>query len=427
MTTVADDNGSDDNGSDDNGSDDDDNVIVRYGILESRPEVITGTWVIGGQAYTVTNITEFETEHGGFLDGVCVKVKVDVATPTVAKELETEEGYKCTGRESDDDDDAEGELYGIIKSLPANGLLGDWVVGDKTFVVTTTTELKANNGVFTTGVTVKVEFVTGANDVHTAREIELKYGNNDDDDSDDDDDRYGDRPGKEGKSFGQIISRSALTGTWNIGGVDYLVDAKTTLHPNDDYQVGERVRVEYLVNDDGSHRATKIKETDSDSDVSNAGHSKLVGFVEAKPEGYIGSWIIAGVGFSTTHATRFEKDSVALGIDSYVSVEYVIQDNVRRVLEMEIEVPPGAGDDDTVGKVELGDDSAVRVAAQNSTITVDGTVYGVSLATMILENGGALENGVHVYVNSYTTANGDKMATMVRTVNNWVYLPLAQR
>jgi hypothetical protein len=463
-----DDDGNDDDGKDDDGKDDDgkdesgkgedgkgedgkgeddghDNVIVRFGLLESRPEGGNeGVWVIAGQAYTVTDSTEFETEHGGFLVGVCIKVKLDPATPTVAKELETEEAYKCTGRENGDDDDAEGELYGVIQSLPEDGLLGEWGIGDKSFVVTTTTELKAMGGVFTVGVTVKVEFMTDLNDVNTAHEIKLVYQGDDDDDKgddgkdddgkgenhdDNDDDHYGDRPGKEGKTFGLIVERPSvgITGTWNIGGIAYVVDGKTKFYPNDDYQPGERVRVEYVVNQDESRRATRIKETGNHNGVSDPSHNKLVGFVEAKPAAFIGEWTIAGAVFSATTTTRFQEEHGLLTVGAYVSVEYVIENDVRRVLELETEVPPGSGDDDAVGKVELGDDSALTVNVDEGKISVDGVDYSVGSATMVLENGGVLASGVQVYVNSYTAANGDRMATLVRTVNSKTYLPLTLR
>ena len=69
-----------------------------FGIIESLhvsdTGSLTGTWIISGMSYTVTDSTELDDEYGGFDEGVCVTVEVSESDPTVATEIESELQYK---------------------------------------------------------------------------------------------------------------------------------------------------------------------------------------------------------------------------------------------------------------------------------------------------------------------------------------------
>ena len=127
-----------------------------------------------------------------------------------------------------------------------------------------------------------------------------------------------------------------------------------------------------MVNDDDTRRATKVKETDANDDVSDPSHNLLIGFVNEKPTGFIGTWVIDGAVFSATNTTKFEEDDGTFAVGSYVKVEYVIADDVRRIIEIETEVPPGAGDEDQVGELEIEGEAPFAVAAATTTIAVNG-------------------------------------------------------
>ena len=47
-----------------------------YGFVESRPEGLHGTWVIGGRQITTQPQTEFDQEEGLLQVGACVKVEI---------------------------------------------------------------------------------------------------------------------------------------------------------------------------------------------------------------------------------------------------------------------------------------------------------------------------------------------------------------
>ncbi|MCC6458128.1 MAG: hypothetical protein IT328_24460 [Caldilineaceae bacterium] len=445
---------------DDDGDHDDD--IKRYGILESRADGITGTWVIGGKSYTVTERTKLDEDHGALVAGVCVKVEVRESEPTVARELESEHEYKCSGRGNGDDDRAEGKLFGLVMKLPADLSNGIWTIGTMTFVVSSMTNLVSKGAVFTEGVTVKVDFVTDSDNINYARKIEIKFGrghlcwqhNRDDDHGDDDgvrvasdnhDDhgnhgkhgrhkdhgRYGYCPGAEGKTYGLIEIRpsDALTGEWQIGGVIYLADDATRFYATDDLQVGERVKVEYVVDADGNRIATKIQESLEDGGLHDPNNSKLVGFVDEKPTAFIGEWMISGVPFVAVTETIFLERAGVFEVGSYVVVEYSITGDQRVIYEIRTHVPPGAGDSDTVGKLEsIGGVQAAGAlpTAASAVWTVSGVDYVVTEATQIVDSGGDLVAGKDVAVNSYSE-DGQQIATSIRLMDGRLFIPAAAR
>ena len=429
----------DDNGGNDDGNDDDggehhgDDDSERYGRIDSLPAsgLVTGTWVISGVAYTVTDATELDTEYGGFDEEVCVKVHVDADSPTVATEIESKPAYKCNAPTGDDgqgdgngdDHHGEGKLYGVVEQLPVGGLIGLWVVSGKNISVTEQTDLHAE-GVFTVGVTVKVEFVGTLDETLIAKEIELKFGRHDHEDDDHDD---------EGQAYGIVVSRppSGTVGVWVIAGVEYTVTEGTNFRHDEDPQTGAVVKVKYFVQSDGSRIAKKIHLEDGQGRLDNPNMNKLVGIVDSKPlTGFVGTWVIAGADFEADLATRFKEDDGLLMADAYVEVLYVIENNVRRIVKIETHVPPGAGDDDSVGEVESVDDSRASVAAvAANSLVVDGVAYSVTPATQIVDDNGEIAVGATVSINSYMTTNGQNVATRVTslTLDNKLVLPFTQR
>jgi hypothetical protein len=54
---------------------DDQNRSRFYGWIESKPEGLHGTWIIGGRQVTTGPQTEFDQEDGPFVIGGCAKVE----------------------------------------------------------------------------------------------------------------------------------------------------------------------------------------------------------------------------------------------------------------------------------------------------------------------------------------------------------------
>ena len=436
-------NGDDDD--DDDGEHHGDGDIERYGRLESQPDGRVGVWVIDGKSYTATESTEFHQEYGQLVVGVCTKVHLLEDEPTVAREIESVKDYKCSGREHEDDDDARGLLFGVIEALPVDVNNGIWEIGGLSFVVSPTTEIITKGSAITVGLTVKVNFTTNMSDTNFADRIEVKFGEgspcrrhndlflgpNRDGGSDDDRD-YGFCPGHEGKTYGIIDSRpeGSLIGDWMIGGVPYITTASTKFHADDDFLAGERVKVEYVVLSDNMRRITQIKESDDNGGVSNPNHSLIVGYVDAKPDAFVGPWTINGAPFVALSTTVFIERGSLFAVGAYVVVEYEIVNDQREIIKILTYVPPGAGDEDKVGQLESVDGLSVtgtETPQQSAEVwTVDGVDYIVSAATQLVDSGGELVPGAVVYVNSYT-ADGQRYATMIRTQGGKAFIPMAVR
>ena len=101
-----------------------------FGVLQSFPANLIGSWNIGGMTFVATANTEFKQERGSFTVGATVKVHftVDSSGANIAREIETKFANDDSG--SDDDgngsfEGAEGHAYGLIDSFPAN-LTGAW-------------------------------------------------------------------------------------------------------------------------------------------------------------------------------------------------------------------------------------------------------------------------------------------------------------
>ncbi len=403
--------------------------IASYGVVEIMPESgLTGTWVISGVTYSAVETTEFEPEHGGFAVGVCVKVVTAKEAPTVALKIESESEYKCSGDKhpGDGDHDFEGHLYGPIVSLPEGPtFIGAWVVGSETFTVTADTELNQEKTPFAVGVIVKVEFdeVDGQK---TADSVESKFS------MDHGDDDHHHHRGHDGRAFGPIDSLpESLIGTWVIAGLPYSVTTDTELRNTDTFTVGANVKVEYFSDTAGTRVATEIKRTGNHGGVNGHDIFKFVGYVSEKPSGFIGTWVIGEEPFVATILTRFDESNGLLTNTSYVEATYVIAGDQRLLLKLESEVPPGAGDTDSVGAIE--DKGTFDSAGASDTAPeiwrIGGVNYVVSAATQIVGEDAQLTIGSTAVVNSYLGAGGTPTATSIQAVSldNQVLLPLLRK
>lgn len=400
------------------GSGDDDGV-KRYGRVEAMPQGgLLGNWVIGGVSYTADGNTRFEQEHGGFGVGVCVEVKYQMNSMALVK-LSTERDYKCSGNH---DGISYGELYGIINSFPA-GLIGEWVIGGMNFIADASTRFEQDDGIFAQGVLVEVKFYTDSSGVHHAIKIETK----DDEHDDDSHHRY------RGHAYGLIESMPSggRIGAWTIGGFMYTANAATRFEEEDGpFAVGVRVKVKYYLDAGNNRVALKIETTDDDGGASHPDHFKMYGFVQQKPaNSFNGEWIINGTAFIADQTTKFKEEHGLLAIGAYVEVEYSTNGGVNFIYKLETHVPPGAGSNLHVGRIE--DKGGVRGAAALNATTwkIGGQTFIVTPATDLNDLDSALTVGSTALVNSYADSNGSQVATQIRgvNINQFVFLPAVRR
>ena len=133
--------------------------------------------------------------------------------------------------------------------------------------------------------------------------------------------------------------------------------------------------------------------------------------------------------FVATDTTKFEEEQGVLGVGAYVKVEYFVQDGIKIIHELEVHVPPGAGDDLKFGEIESTGDGVAAAAIRGTVWKVAGTSYTDTPATDLDDLQSAITVGSTAVVNSYTAADGSQVATQIRgvTMNNRLYLSIIQR
>jgi len=411
------------------------NTHEIYGLLNSFPDELFGEWVINGTTYRTMDETEFEQEHGAFEVGICVKAHLSENDPTVIREIETTSRFHCGGSD-EQGDNAHGYLFGMIQEFPAD-LMGEWQIGGTTVTADAATEFKQRGVAFDKDVMVRVHFIVLDDGTFYAVEIETKYGRDDDGE---DDDHNGVYEGAEGHAYGLIESlpeREDLLGEWVVAGITYTITSDTQfVKPHSDFAVDVMVRVKYRIDDSGKLVARQIKTTRGNGGASSHDHATLFGFVDKMPaSGYVGEWTIDDIVFYATEKTKFKEENGIFGLGSYVKMEYYTVDGRNMLHEIESEVPPGAGDNSTVGEIETieeegSDGNAVSSAAVSATVwTIGGRQYVVTPATDLNEFQGALEVGQEAYVNSYTATDGSEVATQIRGValDYNLFLPTVNR
>ncbi|MCH5378189.1 MAG: DUF5666 domain-containing protein [Planctomycetes bacterium] len=351
----------------------------------------------------------------------------------MATEIETKREHHCRGDDGgsgpgDDDRDGEGRLYGTLESINAAG--DRWLISGVSFVVNDETELEPKGDGFDPGDLVKVEFhiFTNAEEGTTqfiAEEIEEKYHREDNGRDDDGDGAY---QGVEGKAEGPL--QSVQGDVWTVGGIDFVVTTDTEI--NGTFEPGDPpqevfVEVKFFLNADGAREAIEISSEDRDDD----GYWELVGFVTSQPEQrFLGEWGIANVTFVADARTDFEEGRGLLAVGAFVKVEYYQENEGKYIHEIEVHVPPGAGDRNRVGRLERrGAETAAAGAAAVSDWMIDGRAYRVNEATRLNDRTASLVEGATVAVNSYTDADGTEVATSITglQLDSTLFLPLIVR
>lgn len=424
-----------------------------YGQLDQIGEGDSAVWIVDGVEYLVNGETELEEDHGGFEAGVCVKVKFyESDAGRVAVEIETERAYKCGAGDDDTPDDDrddlfKGELYGIVGSVPENGI-GMWEIGGLNIEVTAETEIDEEKGSADRGAIVKVEFTTDLDGNHVAVEIEVRLpvGHGGDDDADDNDADDNDDVGPDdkpwihnarGHAYGQIgffpDGTPGPIGEWSIGGTLYIATERTKfLQVNGLFGDDIWVRVKYRLDGEGRRIAHVIKTIDATR--FDGSLVRLFGYVDGLPaatddgdRNFIGTWTIGNVAMEATAETDFLEVHGLLGEGAFVGVKYQAQaDGRNKMLSIKTLVPPGAGDRNRNGRLERMGDGGITAAAagEDQEWVIAGERYLVTEATDLDETAGALTVDGYVMVNSYTGTDGTEVATQIVSVGeNRVYLP----
>lgn len=224
----------------------------------------------------------------------------------------------------------------------------------------------------------------------------------------------------------------ALWGGWRIGGIDYIATQATRFQQkHGNFQVGNPVKVQYYLDANGS-RVMKKLETKPANTVAYPRY-KLYGVVEQMPSNsFNGNWVIGGMVFTADTQTRFMEQRGLLAIGAYVEVEYVQNNGINWATQIETHVPPRAGANTYLGRIERMDSDSVTAAEATVSATtwrIGGREYQVTLATDVNDYQIDLGLGTMVLVNSYTDASGIEVVTCMEGVelNHTTFLPMTTR
>ncbi len=193
---------------------------------------------------------------------------------------------------ADGGDDNEAQLTGVVESLPASGLVGDWVVSSTTVHVTDATEIDQEDASVAVGATVEVEGTTEADGSITASQVDVQESSDDDSNG-------------EVQFEGTIDTLPGTTdfvGDWSVSGTTVHVTSSTEIDQSDGaVAVGAAVEVHGLLEADGSITATQVDVKDS-SDIED-GSLSLTGTATAFPKtaARTGDWLVSR---NTVHVRR---------------------------------------------------------------------------------------------------------------------------
>ncbi|MFZ1768092.1 MAG: DUF5666 domain-containing protein [Caldilinea sp.] len=391
-----------------------------YGLVEQMPEGgQIGDWVIGGKTVVVTEQTQLNVMRGEITTGVCVKVHWMAQGSTTAHEIERENPSDCN-RGGDDHGDDGAEVYGIVEAMPMSGTVGAWTVSSQVYSVTEQSELKAEYGAFDIGRCVKIHLAAGATD--TVREMETERSYKCDGHHDDDAPPAG-VIGR-GELYGELKSfPQELVGIWEVGTLTFTATTDTEFKTkNGPFTVGEIVKIEFYILQDGSFLAREIKtampdwEDDNDGEHHGNGHDEghAFGTIEQLPaNGLIGAWVVAGVEYSVTEQTELNAKGGTFAISETVKIEFKVDSNgVRVAKEIKLKSPQGAPGQEEATFVGFID--SMPDAGYVGLWVVNGTEFSATVRSKFKEDHGAFTVGAYVKV-EYRMVNGERVIREIET------------
>ncbi|MGB0386754.1 MAG: DUF5666 domain-containing protein [Ardenticatenaceae bacterium] len=388
-----------------------------YGLIETMPEGLIGSWTIGGMTFEATESTQFEQEDGDFAVGMCVEVTYTTANDVnSATEIESEDAYRCSGGSSMN------KVYGTVDSFPS-GLYGTWVISGTNYVASPSTRFEEEDGSFAVGGCVKVKYYT-ENGVNQATKIESEN------------DSCGGGDSSESESSTKVYATidsfppSPYVGTWQIGGLTY--DATNATEFDEDhapFAVGACVEAKYttLRQAQGAPSNTLIEvESENAYKCGGDGQAEFTtyGTVETMPTtaDRTGTWQISGVAYEANESTQFEQEYGFFAVGAYVEVKYEMSGDSAIAKSIETHVAPGNGmqtGQGTLQSHDANDDWKDWV--------IQGVTYKADPAIEVGSGEQAPQVGESVSFNSYENNGARYLTSVNRTQQHLLFLPAVTR
>lgn len=313
----------------------------------------------------------------------------------------------------------EQEWKGRIEAMPADGLLGEWVVAGRTFLVTEATRIREEKGPAAVGVCVEVEF-TGSTSPYLARKIATKSDDNCDETT----------PPGEREAFGIVQNKPThgLIGAWTIGGVAYHAAPGTQFKQrHGPLVVGACAKVHFS----GTEEPFRVREMES-RPLSECGGSGTIppvpippgtqierfGRIDSFPEGLIGEWVVDGIRYTATSATEFKQKNGTFAVGVCVKLHAFLSTDppTLRKIETERDHKCDNGDDGTIiGKGELFGEIQSFPDGLIGEWNIAGITFVADSATKFEQKHGAFAVGVLVKVKFVIRLDGTFYAREIET------------
>jgi hypothetical protein len=414
------------------------------GVLNTRPDGLVGTWVIGGRAFIANEATELDVVEGALESGACVKVRfVMSGEVSTAQEIDSEPAGDCslnatpvptsTVRPPTSTMPSVGSFTAKISERPADGLLGKWKFGERSVTATNATEFKAEKGALEVGACAKVELAKSG-EATVARKIESQKAEDCGGDKSPDGKP---RPGREEREHSaafalvEMLPAAPYIGTWTIGGVDYEANSETRFNVEKGaFAVGMCVKAEYraangvnMLKGVQTKEAYKCKGEEAGEPAQLAkAYGVLDVFTTTKPS----TWVVSGITYTVPASASLEAEHGAFAVGVFVEVKYVLNGEERVALKIETHVAPSKGDGNTVGPIE---DKPVD---ERGDWKIDGKTFkgdpamriDLETRSRLFASAAGAQAAQRVIVNYYTVA-GVRYATSIQLVRSSVYLPAA--
>ncbi len=250
-----------------------------------------GDWTVGGLIVHVTPSTKIDTEEGAIAVGKLVEVegcrRTDGSIDASKIEVKENEHLDCI------------EFDGVIESLPASGLIGDWTVSGRVIHVTSETLIKVESGAVVVGAFVETEGCPRGDGSIDAGKIEVEQQ------------EEVPRPFPFAIFFGvvQTLPPSPFTGDWNVNGRTVHVTSSTRIDRPSSLSVGSFVLVLGGLRTDGTIDAVRIEVRQPNDFNKKNNFFELFGTVQSRPSsGVIGDWMISNVIVHVSSATQFNDE-----------------------------------------------------------------------------------------------------------------------
>jgi len=238
------------------GDDDDDDAQSTFkGTIEILPGApgFIGDWRVGGRTIHVTGATKIETEFGPVAVGAFVEIKGTIRPDGSIDATKIETKSNVAGGDGRD------EFKGMIESLPAGGLVGDWKVKGRTVHVTAATVIDQEHGRIAVGAVVEVSGTLRTDGSLDATRIEVRTASG----SGSSDDSTEGSPATI-KGVIQGLPASGLIGDWTVAGrLVHVVSSTKLKSEHGAFALGVTIKVKGMQMADGSVVATKVSVRDS--------------------------------------------------------------------------------------------------------------------------------------------------------------------